>query len=101
MQNVVTLCLTLVLRLLRNCYRQIAGMFVLQPARPGTFRLVALSLSVDLESARLDAVSRSLWWGSGIPVPEPARSADCPPLPVLRPLRWHGAGPEIFLRRDA
>jgi hypothetical protein len=98
--NVVTLCLALFLRLLRNCFRQVAGMFVLQPARPGTFRPGVLSLSVDLDSARLDAVSRSLLWGSGIPVPEPARSAGCPPLPVLRPLGWHGAGPEIFLRRD-
>ncbi len=99
--NVVALCLTLILRLLRNCFRQIAGMFVLQPTRPGTFRLGALSLSVDLDSARLDAVSRSLLWGSGIPIPEPARSAGCPPLPLLRPWRSHGAGPEIFLRRDA
>lgn len=99
--NVIMLCLALILRLLRYCFRQVAGMFVFQPTRTGTFRLSAMPLSVDLDSARLDAVSRSLLWGSGIPIPEPARSAGCPPLPVQRPLRWHGAGPEIFLRRDA
>ena len=104
--NVITLCLALILRLLRNCFKQAAGMFVLRRGDSGWFGLGALSLSVDLDSARLDAVSRSLWWGSGIPIPEPARSAGCPPLSVPRPAfagtgRWHGTGPEIFFHHHA
>jgi len=67
----------------------------------GHFGSGAISLSVDLDSARLDAVSRSLMWGSGIPLPEPALSANCPPPSLPRRWRWHGASPEIFLHRDA
>jgi hypothetical protein len=76
-------------------------MFVLWRMSTGHFGSGAISLSVDLDSARLDAVSRSLMWGSGIPLPEPALSASCPPPPPPRHWRRHGAGPEIFLHRDA
>jgi hypothetical protein len=104
--NVIVVCLALILRLLRNCFKQVAGMFVLRRTRAGWYGLSAISLGVDLDSSRLDAVSRSLWWGSAIPIPEPARAAGCPPLSVPRPVfagtgRWHGAGPEIFLHYDA
>ena len=99
--NVILLCLALILRLFRGCLKQLGGMFVLRRTHAGRFGLDAIALSVDLDSARLDAVSRSLWWGSGVPIPEPALKAVCPPIPVSRPVRWHGAGPGTFLRRDA
>jgi hypothetical protein len=101
MQTFVLLCLASILRLLQSCLQQVGGMFVLRRTRAGQFGWGVISLSVDLDSARLDAVSRSLMWGSGIPLPEPARSANCPPPPLPRRWRWDGARPEIFLHRDA
>jgi hypothetical protein len=98
--NVIMLCMALILRLLRFCCKQVAGMFVWQRPQAGGFSPGAFSLSFDLDSARLDVVSRSLWWGAGIPVPEPARSAGCPPRPDMRPLRGCGSGPESYLHRD-
>ena len=94
MQNVFILLMASVLRLLRGCFRQIAGLFVLSRARAGRFGLGAFPLSVDLDSARLDAVSRSLWWGSGIPIPEPARTAGSRLIARRRDMRWRGGGPE-------
>ena len=99
--NVIALCLALFLRLLRDGLKQLAGVFVFQRMYAGRFHPGSLPLSVDLDSGRLDAVSRSLWWGPGMPVPEPARTAASPPVPAARPLRWYGSGPEIFLHHDA
>src|SRR5258708_1553220 len=88
--NVIMLGLTMVLRLLQRCAAQFRGMFVLRRGRAGRFGLGAFSLSVDLDSARLDAVSRSLLWGSGVPLPEPIPMAGCPPIARARDVRWHG-----------
>jgi hypothetical protein len=98
--NVIVFYLALILRLLRDGLKLVGGMFVYRRDRAGRLGLGAFSLSVDLDSARLDAVSRSLLWGSGIPIPEPARTADCPPRFVSRPWRRRGTGPEIFLHHD-
>jgi len=98
--NVIVLCLALILRLLRSCLKLVGGMFVLQRVRAGKLGLGAIALSVDLDSARLDAVSRSLLWGSGIPIPEPALTAVAPQHSVSRHCRWHGAGPGMFRRHD-
>lgn len=77
--NVIVVYLALALRLLQTCLKQIGGMFVLRRVRAGKFGWGAISLGVDLDSARLDAVSRSLLWGSGIPIPEPVPAAYCLP----------------------
>ena len=98
--NVIVFYLALILRLLRDGLKLVGGMFVYRRDRAGRPGLGAFSLSVDLDSARLDAVSRSLLWGSGIPIPKPALTAVAPPQSVSHQLRWHGAGPETFLRPD-
>jgi hypothetical protein len=98
--NVIVFTLALFLRLLRNGLKLVARMFVFQPERAARPGMGAFLLSVDLDSARLDAVSRSLLWGSGIPVPEPARTAGSSPTSGPRPLHWHGPGPEPFHLRD-
>lgn len=100
MQNFVWLCLTLILRLFSGCFRQLGRMFILERARPGRFGWSTFSLSVDLDSARLDVVSRSLLWGSGIPVRERAPAAGFPPQAAPRPVRWQATGPETFFHRD-
>ena len=68
--NVIMLCLALILRLFRSCLKQVGGLFVLRRIRTGGYGLGAFSPSVDLDSARLDVVSRSLLWGSGMSIPE-------------------------------
>jgi len=98
--NLIIIWVTIVLRLLQSCLMQVRGMFGFQRLHDGTLGSSVLSLSVDLDSARLDAVSRSLLWGSGMPVPEPARTAGCPPRFVPGPWRRCGTGPEIYLHRD-
>jgi hypothetical protein len=98
--NVIVLCLALILRLLRSCLKLVGGMFVLQRVRAGKLGLGAIALSVDLDSARLDAVSRSLLWGSGMPILEPSRTANCPSTAAPRPMRWHGTGPGTYGRHD-
>ena len=100
MQNFVWLCLTLILRLFSGCARQLRRMFVLERAHQGRFAWSTFSLSVDLDSARLDVVSRSLLWGSGIPVRERSPAAICPPQAAPRPMRWHATGSETFFDRD-
>jgi hypothetical protein len=98
--NVITLCLTFVLRLLRSCLTQLRRGFALSRLPAGQFGLGAFSLTVDLDSARLDVVSRSLWWGVGVPIPKPVRAAACPPIAGPRVSRWHGVPPETFPRWD-
>ena len=101
MQNFVWLCLTLILRLLSGCFTQLKRMFVLERAHPGRFTWSTFSLSVDLDSARLDVVSRSVFWGSGIPVRERFPAAGFPPQAAPRPVRWHATGAQTIFRRDA
>jgi hypothetical protein len=82
--NVIVLCLALILRLFRSCLKQVGGMFVLRRTHAGRIGLGAFSLSVDLDSARLDVVSRSLLWGSGIPIPERAPAARYSAVAAMR-----------------
>jgi len=101
MQNqIVMLCVAFVLQLCRGCLGQLAGSFALIRSRPGKSSLGAFSPSVDLDSARLDVVSRSLWWGAGLPVPERAPARVCPPIVVPRRVRWQGGPPDAFGRWD-
>jgi hypothetical protein len=98
--NFVVFCLALVLRLLQNGLKLVGGTFVIRRERAAGLGLGALSLSVDLDSARLDAVSRSLLWGAALPIPGPARAPGSPSVPVpCRPL-WHGPRSETFHGRD-
>jgi hypothetical protein len=101
MQNFVWLCLTLILRLLSGCGRQLKRMFILERAHSGRFAWSTFSLSVDLDSARLDVVSRSLLWGSGIPIRERIPGAGFPPQAAPRTVRWRATGPETIFDRDA
>jgi hypothetical protein len=93
--NVVVCCVALILRLLQKVVRLVGGIFVVRREHPSRLGLGALLPSVDLDSARLDAVSRSLMWGAGIPIPEPARAPGSPPVAPRR-LHRHGPHPETF-----
>lgn len=94
--NVIVLGVALFLRLLQGVAKAAAETFGLRGARSGSIGLGAFSPGIDLDSSRLDVVSRSLWWGSGMLIPEPVRRTDGPPLPVPRAFRGAGAGPEMF-----
>ena len=99
MQNrVITLCVALILRIVRGCWKEAAGVFVFRRSHAGRCSPGAFWPSLDLDSARLDAVSRSLWWGSGIPIPDPAQTACAPPNAAGRTLRRHGGGSATFYR---
>ena len=98
--NVIMLCVASVLRLLLSCITQLGKGFVLPRLHAGQLGLFAFSLTADLDSARLDVVSRSLWWGSGVPIPKPVPTAACPPITAPRVSRWHGVPPETFHRWD-
>ena len=96
--NVITLCVALLLRIVRGCLKEAAGMFGFRRSYAGKFSLGAFWPSLDLDSARLDAVSRSLWWGSGVPIPDPVQTACSPPNAAGRTVRRHGGGPATFYR---
>lgn len=98
--NVIFLRLACVLRLLVSCVWQLVRGVVHPRMRTGDLGLGAFLLTGDLDSARLDVVSRSLWWGSGVPVLQPVRSAACPSIAAPRASRWHGVPPETFHRWD-
>ena len=98
--NVIILCVAFVLRLLRSCLAQLRRGFVLPRLHAGHLGLGAFSPTADLDSARLDVVSRSLWWGCGMPIPKPVPAAACPPIAAPRASRWRGVPPETFHRWD-
>jgi|GEM_PF-4544747 len=108
--NVIILRVACVLRLLLSCVVQLVRGVVLPRVHHGPCHfewggLGAFSLTADLDSARLDVVSRSLWWGSGVPVLmapvlQPVRTAACPSIAAPRTSRWHGVPPETFHRWD-
>ena len=98
--NVIMLCVSSVLRLLSRCIRHLGRTFVLPRLHAGHLGLGAFSLTADLDSARLDVVSRSLWWGSGVPIPKPLPTVARPPIAAPRVSRWHGVPPETFHRWD-
>jgi len=101
MQNsIVMLCVAFLLRLCRGCLGQLSGSFALLRPQPGKSALGAFSPSVDLDSARLDVISRSLYWGAGVRVPERAPARVCPPIVAPRAARWQGGPPDTFGRWD-
>ncbi len=98
--NIVMLCVAFVLRLLQSGITQLKRGFVLPRLRAGRPALGAFSLTADLDSARLDVVSRSLWWGSGALIPKPVPLSACPPIAAPRGLRRYGGPPETLHRWD-
>jgi hypothetical protein len=97
MQNFVIAALAWTWRLLRACLKRATNAFVL-PTPAGAFNPGAVPLCVDLDSARLDAVSRSLLWGTGVLAPEPTKAAVCSPPGAASPLRSRIVPPERFRR---
>ncbi|MBS0264679.1 MAG: hypothetical protein JSS02_22280 [Planctomycetes bacterium] len=93
-------CVAYVLQLIRRCLAQVGGWFVFPQSSLGWFGLGAFSLSADLDSARLDVVSRSLLWNCGSSerraVPVVVRSRICAPVHT----RWRGGPPETLPRWD-
>jgi hypothetical protein len=77
MQNQLLAILHWTLRFLRLFRQWMWGAFVLPRGNSGPLellamrRLGAMGLSADFDSARLDAVSRSVLWGAGALSPEP------------------------------
>lgn len=77
MQNHLLAILHGILRILRLCRQRVWGAFVLPRGNSGKLdspalcRLGALGFSADFDSARLDAVSRSVLWGAGVLSPQP------------------------------
>jgi hypothetical protein len=101
MQNhIVILCVANILRLLRAACRQVQEWFVLPQNSSGRPGLVGFLLSTDLDSARLDVVSRSLWWGCGAPTPKPVPVTICSPIAAPVRSRWRGGPPEMLPRWD-
>ncbi len=98
--NVIILRVASVLRLLLSCLAQFGRGVVLPRLRSAHLGLGAFSLMADLDSARLDVVSRSLWWGSGVPIPKPVRAVARRSNAAPRVSRWHGVPPETFHRWD-
>lgn len=98
MQNHLLAILQWILRIVRLTGQQAGEAFVLLRRSTDPERLGVLGVSVDIDSARLDAVSRSVLWGSGMlcpgSVPAPAGSpwqnAGVPPVrhPARRHLRF-------------
>lgn len=65
MQNYLLAVLHGMLRLLRACLRQVKSLLILPQSSNAGYGLLAIGVSVDLDSSRLDAVSRSVLWGPG------------------------------------
>jgi hypothetical protein len=65
----------------------------------GSWSLGAMGLSVDLDSSRLDAVSRSLAWGAGMLVPCPVHASDPTSSSPTGAMRPHPAKGPAFRRR--
>jgi len=67
--------------------------------RPAAWQ--AVSLCVDLDSARLDAVSRSLLWGLGVDALALVPAVHRAPLGAAGLPPWRRRPPGWTLRRDA
>lgn len=98
--NIVMLFVAYVLQLIRRCVTQAGGWFVFPRSQSGWLSLTALSLSADLDSARLDVVSRSLWWGCGVQKPQRVPVVICSPIAAPVRTRWRGGPPEMLPRWD-
>ncbi|MSR56760.1 MAG: hypothetical protein EXS05_03695 [Planctomycetaceae bacterium] len=75
MQNHTIAIVSWGLRLLRICGKQIGALLVLPTTVHHPLGLGSMVMSVDLDSSRLDAVSRSVLWGAGVLSPEPVPAA--------------------------
>lgn len=77
MQHPLLAILHGILRILRLCRQRLWSVFVWPRNGSGSLerlalsRLGAMGFSADFDSARLDAVSRSVLWGAGVLSPEP------------------------------
>lgn len=63
------------LRFFRICGKQVGVLLALPTTIHHSLGLGAMVMSVDLDSSRLDAVSRSVLWGAGVLSPEPVPAA--------------------------
>lgn len=63
MQNYLLAVLHGMMRLLRVCLGRVKSLLVLPQSSNASYGLLAIGVSVDLDSSRLDAVSRSVLWG--------------------------------------
>jgi hypothetical protein len=90
MQNDLLAILQWILRFLRPGVAWAGRLFVLSRELLGDFGAGFPGASADFDSARLDAVSRSLLWGAGVPAPERAARASCPPGSAAGALAWNG-----------
>lgn len=97
MQNQLLAILHWTLRFLRLCRQRVWGVFVLPRGNSGSLELLAMSrlramgLSADFDSARLDAVSRSVLWGAGVLSPEPVPAKISAPRNSARSAGEYGA----------
>ena len=81
-------------RLLQICLGRVKALLVLPQTPTASYGLLAIGVSVDLDSSRLDAVSRSVLWGPGGWVP------DERPAPVyLTSAATHSAAGDSARRR--
>ncbi|MGQ0636560.1 MAG: hypothetical protein ACT4QC_18250 [Planctomycetaceae bacterium] len=78
MQNLLLALLSWTVRMLNRC-RQRCGAALVLPGAAGTNILAGtFSLGVDVDSPRLDPVSRSLLWGAGAVLPRLVPAEVCP-----------------------
>lgn len=84
MQNLLLAVLHGMLRFLHVCRGQMKRLLVPPQTSNASYSLLAIGVSVDLDSSRLDAVSRSVLWGPGGWVP------DAKPAPVY----WMSTAPD-------
>lgn len=96
MQNALLAILHWTLRIVRLCRQWLWGVFVLPRGNSG--RIGAMGLSADFDSARLDAVSRSVLWGAGAWSPEPVPARVRVPRNTVSSAELHGAIQRRFHR---
>jgi hypothetical protein len=101
MQELWACLLAAVARFARRVLASLRPVVALPRNGEGLANWHAVAPCVDLDSARLDAVSRSLQWGLGVtrqgPLPAVHRAYPEAPLAPL----WYGRPPEDSLRFNA
>jgi hypothetical protein len=78
MQNDLLAILHWILRFLRLGIARTGRLLILPPGPLDSCYAGFPGASADFDSARLDAVSRSLLWGAGVLSPERVATANCP-----------------------
>jgi hypothetical protein len=89
-----------VLHLIRYCKSQAGGWFVFPQSFSSWFGLGPFSLSADLDSGRLDVVSRSLWWNGGSLKPRPVPAVVLARFHAPVNPHWRGGPPNTLPRWD-